>query len=237
MTLLVAAAAFLGVADQQRLLAHDRLDELSEPAHAVRVRTDQAAAVQLRRLAVRFRRLRLGPPKFGWLESDGSGPGGSSSSSASGAPTDVTSIASSVDPALVDINVTLGYKDDQAAAAATGIVLTSNGEVLTNNHVITGATSISATDVGNGRTYKATVVGYDRSKDIAVIQLSGASGLKTGQDRRLVDGGRRRGRGRDRQRRRHRRHAQRGRRQHRRPSTSRSSPATPATAPPSDSRA
>jgi S1-C subfamily serine protease len=107
----------------------------------------------------------------------GSGAGGSSSSSASGAPTDVTSIASSVDPALVDINITLGYESGQAAA--TGIVLTSNGEVLTNNHVINGATSISVTDVGNGRTYKATVVGYDRSKDIAVIQMSGASGLKT----------------------------------------------------------
>jgi S1-C subfamily serine protease len=51
--------------------------------------------------------------------------------------------------------------------------------VLTSNHVVNGATSISATDVGNGHTYKATVVGYDRSHDIAVIQLSGASGLRT----------------------------------------------------------
>ncbi len=109
--------------------------------------------------------------------SSGSSSSGSSSSSASGAPTDVTSIASTVNPALVDINVTLGYEGGQAAA--TGIVLTSTGEVLTNNHVVNGATSITATDVGNGRTYKATVVGYDRSQDIAVIQLSGASGLKT----------------------------------------------------------
>jgi S1-C subfamily serine protease len=107
----------------------------------------------------------------------GSGSGSSSSSSASGAPADVTSIASTVNPALVDINVTLGYQGGQAAA--TGIVLTSTGEVLTNNHVVNGATSISATDVGNGHTYSATVVGYDRSHDIAVIQLSGASGLRT----------------------------------------------------------
>ena len=106
-----------------------------------------------------------------------SGSGSSSSNSASGAPTDVTSIASTVNPALVDINVTLGYEGGQAAA--TGIVLTSTGEVLTSNHVVNGATSISATDVGNGHTYKATVVGYDRSHDIAVIQLSGASGLRT----------------------------------------------------------
>ena len=66
-----------------------------------------------------------------------------------------------------------------ATAKGTGIVLTSNGEILTNNHVINGATSVSVTDIGNGKTYKATVVGYDESHDIAVLQLSGASGLTT----------------------------------------------------------
>ena len=84
-------------------------------------------------------------------------------------------IASRVDPGLVDVVSTLG--DQQATAAGTGIVLTSNGEILTNNHVIDGATSIKVTDVGNGRTYTATVVGYDASQDVAVIQLQNASGL------------------------------------------------------------
>ena len=86
-------------------------------------------------------------------------------------------IAQRVDPALVDIVST-----DSAAgstSAGTGIVLTSNGEVLTNNHVIRGATSIKVTDVGNGKTYTATVVGYDASDDVAVIQLQNASGLTT----------------------------------------------------------
>ncbi len=86
-------------------------------------------------------------------------------------------IASRVSPGLVDVTSTLGYA--QATAKGTGIVLTSNGEVLTNNHVINGATSVNVTDIGNGKTYKATVVGYDESHDIAVLQLSGASGLKT----------------------------------------------------------
>ena len=86
-------------------------------------------------------------------------------------------IAAAVDPGLVDINTTLGYQN--GAAAGTGIVLTSSGEILTNNHVVEGATSITATDVGNGQTYKATVVGYDQTDDLAVIQLRGASGLKT----------------------------------------------------------
>ena len=86
-------------------------------------------------------------------------------------------IASRVDPGLVDVTSTLGYQG--ATAKGTGIVLTSNGEVLTNNHVVNGATSVSVTDIGNGKTYKATVVGYDQSHDVAVLQLSGASGLTT----------------------------------------------------------
>jgi len=85
--------------------------------------------------------------------------------------------AAAVDPGLVDINTTLGYED--VTAAGTGIVLTSSGEVLTNNHVIRGATKITATDLGNGRTYTAKVIGYDVSHDVAVLQLSGASGLQT----------------------------------------------------------
>ena len=84
-------------------------------------------------------------------------------------------IASRVDPGLVDVVSTHG--DQQATSAGTGIVLTSNGEVLTNNHVINGATSIKVTDIGNGRTYTATVVGYDATQDVAVIQLQNASGL------------------------------------------------------------
>jgi S1-C subfamily serine protease len=86
-------------------------------------------------------------------------------------------IAARVDPGLVDVVATDGY--EQATSEGTGIVLTSNGEILTNNHVIEGATAISVTDIGNGRTYPATVVGYDASHDVAVIQLQGASGLTT----------------------------------------------------------
>ena len=84
-------------------------------------------------------------------------------------------IAARVDPGLVDVVSTDGYQG--AIAAGTGIVLTSNGEILTNNHVIEGATAIKVTDVGNGRTYTASVVGYDASHDVAVLQLQGASGL------------------------------------------------------------
>jgi S1-C subfamily serine protease len=89
---------------------------------------------------------------------------------------DLSPLVAKVSPALVHINVRLGQR---AEGAGTGIVLSSSGEVLTNNHVISGATSISVTDVGNGQTYPATVVGNDRSHDIAVLQLQDASGLQT----------------------------------------------------------
>jgi len=106
----------------------------------------------------------------------GSSPAGSATSTSK---TDLSTsqIASRVDPGLVDVKSTLSYED--AVAYGTGIVLTSTGEILTNNHVINGATSISVTDIGNGKTYTATVVGYDESADVAVLQLSGASGLTT----------------------------------------------------------
>jgi S1-C subfamily serine protease len=82
-----------------------------------------------------------------------------------------------VDSQLVDIYTNL-YGDD-GRAAGTGMVLTATGEVLTNNHVIQGATSIQAIDVGNGETYLARVIGYDERDDIAILQLDGAAGLPT----------------------------------------------------------
>jgi len=111
-----------------------------------------------------------------WPATSG-GPRLGATSSLSGGNTGAAAVASKVSAGLVDINVTLGYQ--QASAAGTGMVLTANGEVLTNNHVIEGATSISVTDVGNGKTYTANVVGYDRTHDVAVLQLAGASGLAT----------------------------------------------------------
>jgi S1-C subfamily serine protease len=86
-------------------------------------------------------------------------------------------IAARIDPGLADVVSTDG--DQDATSAGTGIVLTSNGLVLTNNHVIEGATAIKVTDIGNGTTYTATVVGYDATQDVAVIQLKNASGLPT----------------------------------------------------------
>jgi S1-C subfamily serine protease len=98
--------------------------------------------------------------------------GGSSTTTPSASD---ASVATQIDPGLVDVNT----ETSSGAAAGTGMVVTSGGEVITNNHVISGATRISVYDIGNGRTYTARVVGYDRSQDVAVIQLENASGLST----------------------------------------------------------
>jgi len=92
-------------------------------------------------------------------------------------PADAAAVAAKVRPGVVDINTELAFQ--HASAAGTGMVLTAAGQVLTNNHVVEGATSITATVVDTGKTYTATVVGTDSTDDIAVLQLTNASGLKT----------------------------------------------------------
>jgi len=89
----------------------------------------------------------------------------------------VPGVVSKVEPGLVIINTALQYSSEQAAG--TGMVIKSDGLVLTNNHVIEGSTRITATVVSTGRTYQAHVVGYDVTGDIAVIQMENASGLRT----------------------------------------------------------
>jgi S1-C subfamily serine protease len=78
---------------------------------------------------------------------------------------------------VVDIQTVLGYRG--GAAAGTGIVVSSSGEVVTNNHVIRGATRVLVTVPSTGKSYSATVVGYSLSGDVALLRLSKASGLTT----------------------------------------------------------
>jgi S1-C subfamily serine protease len=80
-----------------------------------------------------------------------------------------------VQPGMVNINAP--QATGQSVSEGTGIILTPSGLVLTNNHVIEGATAPTATLVSSGKTYKATIVGYDSTDDVALLQLVGASGL------------------------------------------------------------
>jgi S1-C subfamily serine protease len=98
----------------------------------------------------------------------GSGSGGSASQQA---------VINKVKPGMVIINSSLQYNSE--AGAGTGMVINPNGLVLTNNHVIESSTNLSATVVATGKTYRASVVGYDKTGDIALIKLQDASGLHT----------------------------------------------------------
>jgi S1-C subfamily serine protease len=101
----------------------------------------------------------------------------SNSGSGSGTSASEQAILNKVRPGLVIIDTTLQYDSEQAAG--TGMVINSDGLVLTNNHVIEGSTSVKVTDMGNGQTYTAKVLGYDVTGDIALLQLQNASGLRT----------------------------------------------------------
>jgi S1-C subfamily serine protease len=78
-----------------------------------------------------------------------------------------TAATGSATAGVVVVETKLGYQG--GAAAGTGIVLTSSGEVLTNNHVIEGATSVRVVVPQTGRSYRARVVGYDVAADTAVL--------------------------------------------------------------------
>ncbi len=93
-------------------------------------------------------------------------------------------VADKVDPAVVNINTVIDSNPfdsvpPQGRGAGTGMVVTSNGQVLTNNHVIDGATRIEVTIAGRSATYVAQFVGADPADDIAVLQIQGVSGLPT----------------------------------------------------------
>jgi S1-C subfamily serine protease len=75
------------------------------------------------------------------------------------------------------VNTNLGLVD--SSGAGSGIVLSKTGEVLTNNHVIRGATTIKVKIPSSGRTYSATVLGYSIVDDVALLKLQGASNLAT----------------------------------------------------------
>jgi putative serine protease PepD len=85
---------------------------------------------------------------------------------------DVSGVAAKVTPSVVQINVTTG----QGEAIGSGVILSSDGRILTNAHVVDGAQNVVIT-TSDGKKYQATVVGADTKADIAVVQASNASGL------------------------------------------------------------
>ncbi len=97
-------------------------------------------------------------------------------SSSSSGPLTLDQITAKVDPAIVDINTQLG---SSGRAAGTGMIINSSGEILTNNHVVAGATSINVTLTSSGQSYPANLLGYDASHDVALLKIDNVSGLPT----------------------------------------------------------
>jgi S1-C subfamily serine protease len=85
----------------------------------------------------------------------------------------VAGVAAAVSPSIVEISATSGA----GSSTGSGVIITSDGEIITNNHVVSGASSVKVT-TSDGKQYTAEVVGTDSSKDLALIKLEDASGLK-----------------------------------------------------------
>jgi putative serine protease PepD len=101
----------------------------------------------------------------------------------------VAQIAATLLPSVVSIIVTTTDEGDEG----TGIILTADGEILTNNHVVEGAATsgVIAVTLNDGRTVKASIVGRDPTTDLAVIKAAGVTGLhpaSLGTDSALVVG-------------------------------------------------
>jgi S1-C subfamily serine protease len=95
--------------------------------------------------------------------------GSNNNNNSGGAGTlDMNAIAAKVDPALVNINTTLAT----GRAAGTGMLISSTGEIVTNNHVIADSTSITVVIGGTGPSHPAKVLGYDVSRDVALLQIT-----------------------------------------------------------------
>jgi len=84
----------------------------------------------------------------------------------------VAGVYKAVNPSVVEINAT----SQEGKSTGAGVIITSNGQIVTNNHVIAGAQEISVT-YSNGKTAAASLVGADAKKDLALIKVNGASGL------------------------------------------------------------
>jgi S1-C subfamily serine protease len=94
-------------------------------------------------------------------------------------PADIQAVLAKVEPSVVEIHTVATNTSGTFAGAGTGMVITSNGEVLTNNHVIDGAVSIEVMLFGQSQERAATVIGTDPAQDLALLQVPGVSGLPT----------------------------------------------------------
>jgi S1-C subfamily serine protease len=99
-------------------------------------------------------------------------------------PADIQEVLAKVLPAVVSVTTQVFNPTGTASGgvvegAGTGMIVTPGGEVLTNNHVVAGSSIVSVSLYGQTLTRPAKVIGTDPSKDLALVQMEGVSGLPT----------------------------------------------------------
>ncbi|MFF3613814.1 S1C family serine protease [Streptomyces sp. NPDC002580] len=119
-----------------------------------------------------------GGTAYGFQELTGNDTVASSSTSTNVVPTSqrgtVSGVAKAVSPSIVEIGAT----SNAGSSTGSGVIITTGGEIITNNHVVSGASAIKVR-LNDGKSYTAKVVGTDSKKDLALIKLENApSGLK-----------------------------------------------------------
>ncbi|MFE0422224.1 S1C family serine protease [Streptomyces sp. NPDC058953] len=88
----------------------------------------------------------------------------------------VSGVAEAVKPSIVEITANGGG----GRSTGSGVIVTADGEIVTNNHVLGGADTVRVR-LDDGKTYTADVVGTAPDKDLALLKARGASGLKAAQ--------------------------------------------------------
>ena len=110
---------------------------------------------------------------------------GSAAAPPAGAALDVKAILAKVEPSVVDIVAS----NRRGSGEGTGVIISSDGYVLTNAHVVDGANRVSVAVAGGSRAQSATVVGADDAHDVALLKIEGASGLPAAELGRSADVG------------------------------------------------
>ncbi len=103
--------------------------------------------------------------------------GATAARSLSGTTLDVARVVAAVGPSTVSIRTQLRSGVFSGSAAGTGIIVSSDGEVITNAHVVEGATAVKVTLAGESQARDASVVGSDRDADLALLKIAGVTGL------------------------------------------------------------
>ncbi|RFU85379.1 serine protease [Streptomyces triticagri] len=109
---------------------------------------------------------------FGGQETGASAGVSGTNASAAGTGT-VRGVANAVSPSIVEISAT----SSAGQSTGSGVIISKDGEIITNNHVVSGASTVKVT-TDDGKSHTAEVLGTDASKDLALIKLKNASGLQ-----------------------------------------------------------